>query len=126
GVVEPTEEAQLVTERAERLGGLAKDELAVFLSAREPAPFVELVLFARQRHAVGGVDRAEAPRNLVGHFGAHGVEHRQRESHAAHASYKGSPVEFEGMCHGSLRLLLEKRIAMDDETDHILHPIAAG
>ena len=46
-----------------------------------------------QRHAVGGVDGAEAARNLVGHLGAHGVEHRQRQGDAADALEESAAVE---------------------------------
>ena len=126
GMVQAAEEAELIAKRAERFGRLAEDELAVFLGTGEPTPFIEAVFFARQRHAIGRVDGAETARRLIGDFGAHGVEHGQSESHAAYPSDEGSPVDLRGTSHGALRLLLEKRIAMDDESNHVMHPVAVG
>ena len=61
----------------------------------KPAPLVDAVLRFRQRHAVGGVDRAEAARNLFGHFGAHRVENRQGQRNSAQAFEEGAAVESE-------------------------------
>ena len=64
-MIQPAQEAELVAERAERLGRFAEDELAVLARPREPAPLVDAVLGPGQRHAVGRVDGAEAARDVV-------------------------------------------------------------
>ncbi len=95
-VLESAHEAELFPEGAERLRRLAKDELAVALSRGKPTPLVEAMLRFRKRHAVGGVERAEAAGNLFGHFGAHGIENRQSQRNSSHPFQKSTAVHFEG------------------------------
>ena len=99
-MVESAHEAELFAKGTERLGRLAEDELAVALGRGKPAPLVDAVLGFRQRHAVGGVDRAEAARDLLGHFGAHGVENRQRQRNSAQTFQESAAVDLKwsGSC----------------------------
>ena len=146
-MVQSAHEAELLPEGTERLRRLAKDELAVTLGRGKPAPLVDAVFRFRQRHAVGGVERAEAAGNLLGHFGAHGVENRQGQRNSAHPFQKSTAVDLYEVVIGVSRLddvsssgrrgvttsvgmfrslLLEEQFAVDDEPDHVLHSVAVG
>ena len=99
----------------------------------------------RQRHAVGGVDGAEAARDLFGHLGAHRVENRQGQRRSAQALKEraavdlqrghGELVSIDGDCDVSRllsnsdyvrRLLFQEHLAVHDVPDHVLHPVAVG
>ena len=73
-MVESTHKAELLAEGGQGLGGFTEDELAVVLGSRKPAPLVEAVFVAWQRHAIRGIERAKAARSLLGNFGTHGVQ----------------------------------------------------
>ena len=102
-MVQSAQEAELFAEGAERLGRLAEDELAVALGGGKPTPLVDAVLRFRERHAVGGVERAEAAGNLLGHLGAHGVENRQSQRNSAHTFEESAAVDLT-RCHRSSEL----------------------
>ena len=92
-VVEPADKAELFPEGTERLSRLAKDELTVAFGSRKPTPLVNSVLRFRERHAVGGVKRAKAAGNLIGHFCAHGVQDGQSQRNSSHTLEERAPID---------------------------------
>ena len=91
-MVKPTQKAELVAVRAERLGRFPENKLTVLLGLGEPAPLVNTVLSPGQRHAVGRIKRTEATWNLPCNLRAHCFQNRQGECHAANALKKSAAV----------------------------------
>src|SRR6185437_11750737 len=95
-VIEIAHEADLLPEGRVGFGGLAEDEVAVGVrGGGEPAPFGNIVLGLRERHAIRGVNGAEAPGDLVCHLSAHGIEHGQGKQGAAGSFQEGTTIEFQ-------------------------------
>lgn len=74
GVEEAAHEGEFFAEGFERGGGVSEDELAVLFECGEPAPIADIIFSAREGHAVGGIDGAEAAGGHVRDIGTHGVE----------------------------------------------------
>src|SRR5688572_12273178 len=96
----PAHKAQLLAEWSQRFGRFAEYELRTGYGWK-PTPLVDAVVGIRQRHTVGCVNSAETARNLVCHFGTHGVENRQSQRNA-HAFQESAAVELKGTIHGFL------------------------
>src|SRR5690349_2183726 len=98
-MVHGAHEAHPASEWDQRLSRLAEFEIGTRIPrmrrsfSRKPAPFGNAVLFARERHAVRGVDGAEAARNLVSNLSAHRIQHREDERDAPESSQEGAPVK---------------------------------
>ena len=104
-VVEPAHEAELLPERLQWLRRRAELELPVLFLRREPAPFGQLMLGLRQRHAVGRVDGAEAAGGLVGDLCTHGVQHGQSHGNASQSLEECAAVESKRAFHDTVLIL---------------------
>ena len=78
GMIQTTKKTHLAAERFQWLGGLVEFKLVTF-RFRKPTPIIDLIVWLRQRHSVGRVDRAESPWQLIDYFGTHRLQNRQRK-----------------------------------------------
>src|SRR5262245_30766240 len=101
-MVQATHEAELFSEGAERVGGLAEDELAIVLGGGKPAPLIDPMLGFRKGHTIGGIECTKAPGNLSSHFGTHGVQNRQCQSDSSNTFEESTAVDLTGGSHWSL------------------------
>ena len=99
--MQAAEKADVLAEWAERFGGFSELELGAF-DGGKPAPLVDAVSLFRQRHSVGGVQRAKPPRRLLDHFFSHRLQQRKNQRSAGDALEYGTTVEFERCVHGRI------------------------